>query len=230
MTNIMDKIDHAIGLAKRIQNELGSGHFDDALYLTDTFVFLFSGHQTATRELVTSYTAVSQELLNEGKVEQAEALILKGLIIDPQNSQMLSILVEIKKTQHKELKELGRPSLAEPFLSHGYPLDVKRIAREFTQLNFPEELPFFDLTWRVFKNIQPEDFKEEAVSGALGIVGTETSHFRTPKVIVLLNKIYSEDKDMLRDEEVREALIEIGRAIGCSRELADKIIDFLLRD
>ena len=114
MTKIMDKIDHAIILSKRIQNEMNSGNFDNALYLTDTFVFLFSGHKAATRDLVTAYTAVSQELLTGGQLEQAEALISKGLIVDPQNSQMLAILVEIKKSQHQVLQELGRRSAADP--------------------------------------------------------------------------------------------------------------------
>jgi len=114
MTNIMDKIDYALGLARRIQNEMNSGDFDNALYLTDTFVFLFSGHQAATRDLVTSYTAVSQKLLTGGQLEQAESLVSKGLTIDPQNSQLLSILVETKKAQHQALKNFGRPPAAEP--------------------------------------------------------------------------------------------------------------------
>ncbi len=111
MTSITGKIDYSTGLAKRIQNELNSGNFDNALYLTDTFVFLFSGHQAATDELVESYTAAAQKLIDDGQLEQAEALISKALVVDPQNSHLLTILIEIKKAQHQVLRELGQETV-----------------------------------------------------------------------------------------------------------------------
>lgn len=216
MVNIMDKINEAIGLAKRIQNEMKSGNYDNALYLTDTFIFLFSGHQAATHELITSYTAVSQKLQNEGQLEQAEALISKGLTVDPQNSQLLSILVKVKKGQHQLLKKLGRRPVA-------------TVAHEFIEKYFPKELPLFDLAWRVFKDIRPEDFTQEALSGALGIVGKDQSELNTPKVIVLLNQVSGEDIESLSDEKAKEAVTNIGRAIGCSQKLIDKVTGFILR-
>jgi hypothetical protein len=212
----MDKINEAIGLAKRIQNEINCGNFDNALYLTDTFVFLFSGHQAATRELVTSYVRGSKELLAEGKLEQAEALITKALTVDPENSQLSSILIQVKKGQNKLLRNLGRRSL-------------KAIAREFIARYLSQEMPLFDSAWGIFKDVRPADFSQEAVSGALGIVGEERAELNSPKTIVLLNHLGMQNVEGLPEEKVKELAANVGRAIGCSQELIDRVTDFILK-
>ena len=113
MNDIFKKIDHADILARRIENEINSENFDDAFYLTDTFIFLFSGHQVAKNKLLTSYTSTADKLFNNGRIDEAESLVLKALLLAPENSELLSIFVKIKNVQHQELRKLGRPTTKE---------------------------------------------------------------------------------------------------------------------
>jgi hypothetical protein len=132
----------------------------------------------------------------------------------------------LKLSEEKTVK-IAEP---EPLTSHKHSLDVELMARKFIRTNFPEELPLFDSAWRIFKDITPKDLTQEAFSGALGIVGRKASDVKTPKVIVLFNQISSVNIEMFSGEKFREVVSEIGRSAGCSRELIEKITDFILKE
>jgi hypothetical protein len=120
-----------------------------------------------------------------------------------------------ERKKHQIFRKLGRPS-------------AKKIAYEFIKRHFPEELSLFDVAWRVFKNIGPEDFKEVAVSEALGIAGQESSELKTPMVIILLNQIMDKDIKTMQNKNDKEAFIKACRVIGCSQDLIEKVIAFIL--
>jgi len=105
MKDFLKNIDHSIILAKRIINELNSGNFENALYLSDTFVFLFPGKQPATADIVSKYTNISRMLLRDGNLEQADTLVSKALIVNPEDIHLQSLIVDIKKAQRKLLEE-----------------------------------------------------------------------------------------------------------------------------
>ncbi|PQP35725.1 hypothetical protein C6A37_01195 [Desulfobacteraceae bacterium SEEP-SAG9] len=209
------KINQAKILAERIKNEMNSENLDNALYLTDTFILLFSGHQPATTEIVKSYTVLSRNLIKDSKLEEAEKIISKALLIDPDNSEILSILVGIKKHQHNQLKKYGQTT--------------KSLAYKFIENHYPRELKLFDIAWRVFKDITPKDFKQEATAGALGIVGKEGFEVKTSKVIVLLNHLNSVDLASLEESDIRKIALKAGQDIGCSSNLVNQLIDFIMK-
>ncbi|MGD0917114.1 MAG: hypothetical protein ABSB22_11710 [Thermodesulfobacteriota bacterium] len=182
----------------------------------------------------------AQQIEKQKKLKRVENLIQTHFT----EEAFQDILEEIKKEQHQVLRELGGPSVAEPessqlpLLHDGEPADeliaidkkisAKRLAHDFIQKSYPSELKLFDLAWGIFKDITPKDLTQQAVSGALGIVGEEASQLKTPKVIILFNQIKNENIEALPDEKFKEAVTEIGRATGCSPELIDKAIEFIL--
>ena len=105
MRDFLKNIDYSIILAKRIINELDSKNFKNALYLSDTFVYLFPSKQPATADIVTKYINLSRMLLRDGNPEQADTLVSKALILDPENIHLQSLLVTIKREQQKLLGE-----------------------------------------------------------------------------------------------------------------------------
>jgi len=214
MNDPLKNIDHAHILAKRIQMEMNSGNIDNALYLTDTFIFLFSRHKTAINNLIESYTTLSGKLINDGQIDQAESLISKALLLSPENSQLLSLLVKTKRIQRNILRSLGRPS-------------IKEIAHKFIERHIPEELSIFDVAWRVFNDIRPKDFKHAPITEALGLVGPTNGDIKSPQIIILLNMLTKKGEQIFTFDNARKTLNEIGREIGCSSDLVDKIIQFI---
>jgi hypothetical protein len=141
--------------------------------------------------------------MSEGRLEDASFFVRSVLLINPNNERA-----------RKSLQELDK-------------LGIRELAHKFIQKFYPGELNLFDIAWRVFKDIRPEVFKQDAVAGALGIVGKEPSKLNTPKVIILLSRLSSENIGTMPDKEIKEKLTDIGRSIGCSQELVDEIFEFI---
>jgi hypothetical protein len=214
MKNIIKETDHSIILVKRIENEMINGNIENALYLAETFVFLFSEYEPATSKLVDLFMDYAKKLFKDKRLEDTEIVVNKALVIKPGNSNLLSLLVEIKKEQRKLLISQRRT--------------VKSFAYSFVEKFYPEELNIFDIAWRVFKDLQPDDFKQEAVAGALGIVGQEASELKTPKIIITLNQLNKKDFEELSAEQVKNTITKTGLEVGSSRELIENFSEFLL--
>lgn len=130
MRNFLKNIDYSIILAKRIINELDSKNFKNALYLSDTFVFLFPSKQPAKADIVTKYIDLSRLLLSDGNPEQADILVSKALILDPENIHLQSLLVTIKREQQKLLGEYDS-SLVSDSIRLISPTELERSEVEF---------------------------------------------------------------------------------------------------
>ena len=116
--------------------------------------------------------------------------------------------------------ELGSLSLS--------PKRLRDSAYGFIKRFYPHELDLFEIAWRVFHDILPEDFHQEAVSGALGIVGDETADLKTPKVIVLLNAMTNRSVASLSDQEAGEVVAGLAQEVGCPQNLARQLHEYLL--
>jgi len=211
MDDAVKNIDHPNILVKRIIAEIENGNIDNALYLTDTFVFLFSDYKEPRTELISAYANISNKLIKDGLVDQAETIVAKALLLSPDDSELLSILVKIKKFQRATLKNIGMTS-------------TKDLSFKFIKKHFPEELSIFDAAWRVFKNIHPKDFVNMPIPEALGLVGPGDGDLITPQVIILLNVLSRKVEKVHDSKKIEGFLSDIGQEIGCSEELLNKII------
>jgi hypothetical protein len=45
----------------------------------------------------------------------------------------------------------------------------------------------------------------------------------------MINKITKESKETLIDEKLKDDLTKVGKDVGCSPELTEKLIEFILR-
>lgn len=198
-------------LVKRIIAEIQGDNIKNALYLIDTVIFLFPDHKNAQRELTSALTELSNKLIKKGQLEQTETVISKALLLSPDDANLLSTLVKIKKKQRVAIKKTGQPS-------------IKDFAYQFIKENFPEELHIFDIAWRVFKNIDPNDFDSVLTPEALGIIQIGEGDIKTPKVLIMLDNLSIEGEKVSTSEEIADILTEIGQKIGCPTELIHKII------
>lgn len=106
---------------------------------------------------------------------------------------------------------------------------IKSVAYDFIKKFYPKELAIFELAWRVFKDITLIDFRQEVVSGALGIVGRDdVSDIVTPKLLIVLNEASElmEDSD---SEQTEEDIYQICKKLGCSQDFSDNIIGLLFQ-
>lgn len=205
---------HSIYLhLKRFELEIDKGNYHDANLVAHNLFWLYPGEKQARRELEDIYISKAERLLRENDLKEAEKALKSALKLEEENPRFLLLFTRIERKLDSHSKT-----------SRG----LEILARKLMQSLFPEESSFFDLAWRVFKNLQPEELSQEAISGSLGIVGHEGSNLNTPKVIVLLNKLCSEDIDMLPDGRVKQAIAEIGLTIGCSPEVIHKAAQFIL--
>jgi tetratricopeptide (TPR) repeat protein len=106
---------------------------------------------------------------------------------------------------------------------------IKNLAYDLIKKFYPAELDLFDMAWRVYNDISPKDFKEQAVSGSLGLVGHERSDLKTPQIIILLNEIGSHELEQPSDEELKDLTLKAGQATDCPQQLIDQLIDFLIK-
>ena len=147
----------------------------------------------------------ADEALQNEEINEAELFLKGALLVNPAN-----------ENAREKLKGVRRDRL-------------RRLAFQFIQRFYPQELKLFDLSWRIFFDFSPDDFKQEAVSGTLGIVGrTEYPDVVTPKVIVLLSAVDREKAGSAEDEEIREIISVVGRKIGCSQKLTHQVLRFVL--
>jgi hypothetical protein len=212
-TSIHDKQYLTYLLLDRFQIEIDKGNYRDANLVAQNLFWLYPEEKDARRKLEDIYISKAEGLMREDNLKEAEKALKSALKLEEANPRFLLISTRIERKLDSRLKT-----------SRG----VEILARKLMQALFPEESSFFDLAWRVFKNMQPEDFSQEAMSGSLGLVGDEGSKLNTPKVIVLLNKLVSQDIDMLPDEKAKQAITKIGRAMGCPPEVIDKTAQFIL--
>ena len=210
----LKEINHAKILSKRIKNEINNRNIDNALYLTDTFIVLFPRHQPETTEITKSYAKLSQTLIKESKLKEAENIILKALLLDPDNPKPQDILIKIKKHQYSHLKKSGQTT--------------KSLAYEFIEKYYPKELNIFDIAWRVFKDITLKDYKQEAVAGTIGIVGEEAAEAKTPKAIIVLSRLHSQDIANMSQEKIKTYISDYGNKIGCSQKLIEQLTSHVL--
>lgn len=106
-------------------------------------------------------------------------------------------------------------------------LRKKKLLFKFIEIHLPDEIEIFDIAWRVFKNFKPDDFKQQSVAGALGLVGKEGTVINAPKVITIINNIGIE-LDKITEEQVAGSIIKVGNQIGCSNDVIDKLTIFLI--
>jgi hypothetical protein len=217
MDDMLKHINDPDILVKRIIAEIQNDNIDNALYLTDTFVFIFSYDNDPQTELISAFTELSNKLVKDGQLDQAETLISKALLISPDNSMLLSSFVEIKKKQRAEIRKLGR-------------LSVKDFAYKFIKKHFPEELSLFDTAWRVFKNIQPKDLVSMPIPEALGLSGPDGSDLNSPQVIIILNIFSRKGEQVSSEKELTKILTDIGNEVGCAPELLNEIIQSVSKE
>lgn len=201
-------------LLKRFELEIEKENYPEANLVAHNLFWLYSKEEKAKRKLEDIYISKAEHLIREKNLKEAEKAIKSALELEEENPRFLLVLVKIKGKLHSRFEH-----------SQG----VKMIAHKFIQTHYPEEQSLFNLAWRVFKNVQPKDFTQQAIPGAVRIIGTEPSELKTPKVVVLLNKLGSQDMEALGEEKIKELITEIGRATGCSEELIDQVVKFILR-
>jgi hypothetical protein len=89
----------------------------------------------------------AERAIEEGSLEDATLFLNSALLINPDD-----------KTVQRKLEEVRK-------------LRAKEVVLNFIQKFYPEELDLFDIAWRVFKDILPEDFKQETVRGDKNTAG-----------------------------------------------------------
>jgi len=201
-------------LLRRFQIEINKGNYHDANLVAQNLFWFYPEEQDARRQLENIYISKAEGLMREENSKEAEKALKSALDLQKENPRFCLLLAKVEAKRYC-------PSES----SEG----VRVLVHTFIRKYFPEELHLFDLAWRVFKDITPKDLTQEALSGGLGIVAQEATKLQTPKVIVLFNEISRKDEEALPDERVKEAITEIGRTAGCSRELIDKITEYILR-
>ena len=73
----------------------------------------------------------------------------------------------------------------------------------------------------------PEDFKEEVISGSLGLVANGAPYdYKSPKLIVLLNSLKQEED--LDADTIRTIFKNAGDSIGCSNDLINRFSDYFI--
>ena len=217
MNDILKKIDHASILSKRIQKEMSNGNIDNAVYLTDTFIFLFSSCKEVANGLIEAYITVIKSLIKDSQIDKAEVLVTKALLLKSNSQQLISNLVKVKEIQRNELRTIGRPS-------------IKKIAFEFIEKHIPDELSLFKVAWRAFSDILPDDFNQLQLNDALGMVGKSDKQIMSPHVIILLN-ILSHKRDLIFSaDDARKVINNILNVIDCPIELSEMIIHHYLKE
>ena len=172
------------------------------------------------KHIIDSYVTKSQELKETSDLDGASLLVFKALQLDPDNPRLSSLKSQIRHKRDKHFR--GPRSLS--------PANVKPIAYNFIKRFYPTELDLFDLAWRVFKDIKPQDYHKGAVSNALGIVGRdETFDIATPKVIVILGTLSEENIYALNEREIGQKIARAGSSLVCSEELINQISKYILQ-
>lgn len=156
------------------------------------------------------------------ELEEAIECLKEAVELKPREKTIEEKLDQIQNSLH-ERKHLSKES-------KDFSLkNIRKIAYEFVKKYYPKELDIFDLAWRIFRDITPQDFKQEEVSGALGIVGKpDLSELITPKLIILLTNLSQEEIVLMSQGELTDSMLLTAKRVGCSKDFMKRIREFLL--
>lgn len=212
--NELDRLLQKI-LLDRALARTGSGKLQRAASLLRAILLDFPENRRARDHLGLVYLEMAQKNIREGNPSQARQIIKKALTLDPENQAAGALL-----------NSLGLDLKIEP--TKAWASRLHQTAKNFVEHYYPDQSKWFDLAWRIFKGVAPEELQGRQWADALGAVGEEESGRVLSHVVVMLSALAEEPPQRLNAEKLDETIRRMGTRLDADEKMINQLIPFAI--